>query len=1182
MPVLRTISLLLLALAFAGATRAQQLSQFRMKMVPVQVDTLQLDSLSLLPNSLMLWNGDVRLDTGAYTIDPVSAKLTWKQAPAADSVQAIFRVIPLKLDATRQNKDITNLAQNENFLLDPFNYNPNAKGTTGVVDFGNLDYNGSFSRGLSVGNNQSVVLTSSFNLQLQGSLGQGIEVVAALTDNNVPVQPEGNTQTLQEFDRVFIQITKKPHKLIVGDYEVGNPPGHFMKFYRNLQGGQYSGQFSLTDSISIKTQTSLALAKGRFSRNQLPVTEGNQGPYKLTGANGETFIIVMAGTERVFVNGKQLVRGSGNDYVIDYNLGEITFTPNTIITEDLRVIVEFEYSEQNYFRTFVHTYNEVSVTDKLKLRLNFINEADNRNQAVQADLSQEQKQFLADIGDDLSQAQYPGYKPVAFEPNRILYELTDTVINGIVYDSVFVASVSQEVQLYSVSFAFVGTNSGNYRPANATANGRIFEWIPPVNGVAQGSYEPVIVLVTPKRRQMTTLGLDWAPTATDTFILEGAMNNDDLNTFSKKDQGDNIGVATLAGYKRKINFGAPKTVGVFAADSSLVRMEKQQRWFMLAGATYEFVNRNFNPLDRYRPVEFTRNWNLTGQDSSKTDQHLANGGVILVLNQHGSVGYDLSYYQVTGGVYEGYMHNITSRYDNKGYKLNFRMSLLNAQGSTQDSRFVRPLLTAEKTFFKLKGWRVGGYYEHDNNKRYASGTNSLLASSFVWTDWRVYVANSVSDTAKYHTKLEYIRRLEWRPETTGDALNLYSASNTWNWTGDWTSNPMHNLSWQATYRRFEDRRSTTQELEEFYLGRVQYGLTVLKGAIVTNVLYELGAGQEQRRDFTYLPVPAGEGSYIWNDYNGNGIQEENEFEIATFTNDTMYIRVANPTNEFDPVNITVFNQALNLTPGNVWRGKKGIKGFVAKFNSLTSLQLDRRVFRGANISPFNPFVFDIDETALVALNANVRNSIFFNRTDTKYNLEYTIQDNRSKLNLSTGFDVRTIREHLFRVRSNFVKDFTAIAKATFGNRGGRSGNFADRNYDIRYYTAEPELIYLFKAKFRISLQYVYGRGQNELAGGAGEKTQNQQITIDSRYSIVTKSSISAKFTYAAVQYTGTENSAIEFAMLQGLKAGNNFLWTLGFDRTLAKNIQLNLSYEGRKTGEAKMVHIGRAQIRAIF
>ncbi len=1182
MAVLRVLMVLLLIVMGFSAVRAQQLSQFRMKMVPITGDTLQLDSLSLLPGSLMIWDGDTRLDSSTYRVDAVAGTLVWLQRPELDSIKVVYRVIPLRLDETRQNKDITNLAQTEEFLLDPFSYNPNGRGSTGIIDFGNLDYNGSFSRGLSVGNNQDVVLSSSFNLQLQGNLGQDIEIVAALTDANVPIQPEGNTQTLQEFDRVFIQITKKPHKLIVGDYEVGGPPGHFMKFYRNLQGAQYSGQFDITDSISLRTQTSLALAKGRFSRNQLAVTEGNQGPYKLTGANGETFIIVMAGTERVYVNGRQLVRGSENDYVMDYNLGEITFTPNVLITEDLRVIVEFEYSEQNYFRTFVSTNNEFAVTDKLKLKFSFFNEADNRNQPVQADLSQEQKQFLADLGDDLGGAEFPGYKPTAYEPNRVLYELRDSSVNGVIYDSVFVFSTATEGQLYSVTYAFVGTNRGNYRPANATANGRIFEWIAPSNGVPQGTYEPVIILVTPKRRQMTVLGLDWAPTATDTIILEGALNNDDLNTFSDKDQGDNIGLATLAGYKRRINFGAPKTVNYYTPDSTLIRTEKVQRWYMMAGGTYEFVNRNFNPLDRYRHVEFNRNWNLTGQDSIPLDQHLANGGVNLLWSEHGTVGYDLGYYEIVGGTYQGYMHNITSRYDNKGYRLNFRLSLLNSESTREDSRFIRPFLTAEKTFAKLKGWRLGGYYEHDNNKRFTPGTNDLLLSSFVFTDWRVYVANSISDTAKYHTKLEYIRRLEWRPETTGDSLNLFSASNTWNWTGDWTSNPVHNLSWQATYRRFEDRTNASLELETFYLGRIQYGLTVLKGAITTNILYELGAGQEQRRDFTYLPVPAGEGNYIWNDYNGNGLQEENEFEIATLTSDTMYIRVANPTNEFDPVNITVYNQVLTLTPGNVWRGEKGIKGFVARFNTMTSIQLDRRVFTGAEISPFNPFVFNVEDTALVALNANVRNSIFFNRTETKYNFEYTLQENRNKLNLSTGFDVRTLREHLFRVRSNFVKDFTAIAKATFGKRGGLSGNFADRNYDINYYTAEPELIYLFKAKFRISLQYLYGRSENTLTGGLGERTRTQQMTVDSRFSVVTKSSISLRLTYAAVQYTGAANTAIEFAMLQGLKAGNNFLWVLGFDRSLAKNIQLNLSYEGRKTGEAKMVHIGRAQIRAIF
>jgi len=53
-------------------------------------------------------------------------------------------------------------------------------------------------------------------------------------------------------------------------------------------------------------------------------------------------------------------------------------------------------------------------------------------------------------------------------------------------------------------------------------------------------------------------------------------------------------------------------------------------------------------------------------------------------------------------------------------------------------------------------------------------------------------------------------------------------------------------------------------------------------------------------------------------------------------------------------------------------------------------------------------------------------------------------------------------------------------------------------------------------------------------------------------------------------------------MLNGLQNGRNLLWDVTFDRQLAKNIQINLSYEGRKTGLAKVVHTGRAQVVANF
>jgi hypothetical protein len=73
-----------------------------------------------------------------------------------------------------------------------------------------------------------------------------------------------------------------------------------------------------------------------------------------------------------------------------------------------------------------------------------------------------------------------------------------------------------------------------------------------------------------------------------------------------------------------------------------------------------------------------------------------------------------------------------------------------------------------------------------------------------------------------------------------------------------------------------------------------------------------------------------------------------------------------------------------------------------------------------------------------------------------------------------------------------------------------------------------------------------------------------------------------KFSFIDVRYKGVKNIPVEFALLEGLQNGNNYLWQMSLEKTLKRNIQWNLSYEGRKTGIANIVHVGRAQVRANF
>ena len=61
--------------------------------------------------------------------------------------------------------------------------------------------------------------------------------------------------------------------------------------------------------------------------------------------------------------------------------------------------------------------------------------------------------------------------------------------------------------------------------------------------------------------------------------------------------------------------------------------------------------------------------------------------------------------------------------------------------------------------------------------------------------------------------------------------------------------------------------------------------------IQTTVAYETASGTIAQQEFTYLEVNPGQGVYMWNDYNNNGIQELQEFEIAAFPDQDMAQRM---------------------------------------------------------------------------------------------------------------------------------------------------------------------------------------------------------------------------------------------------------------------------------------------------
>ena len=204
-------------LALAGKaqqpTQPKPVSNLRVKQLTNFKDSIALDTLSIIPSSFSI----VNVPDSLYRLDYVRGVLYWKIKPLSDTVLVTYRVFPYRLNSVLKRIDFDSIVKYT--AITPYNepVNTNSKG---IFNFGNIEYNGSFGRGIAFGNNQDAVVNSNFNLQLNGMLADSIEIAAAITDNNIPIQPDGTTQQLNEFDQVFLQFRKKNWQLNLGYIDI--------------------------------------------------------------------------------------------------------------------------------------------------------------------------------------------------------------------------------------------------------------------------------------------------------------------------------------------------------------------------------------------------------------------------------------------------------------------------------------------------------------------------------------------------------------------------------------------------------------------------------------------------------------------------------------------------------------------------------------------------------------------------------------------------------------------------------------------------------------------------------------------------------------------------------------------------------------------------------------------------
>lgn len=1161
----RYVILVLLNLLFGRMGLAQELNNLRiLKFIPSK-DTLVLDSMSVIPGSFVLMKGEQVISGTKYYLDEFASTFYFRSAGIdsvnpTDSLLMVFRVYPLSFSKPRYLRDRRVLDKKDAKAGDIFYTERPSEKNTSLFGLEGLTRSGSISRGISIGNNQDAVVNSSLNLQIAGRIAGNIEILAAITDENIPVQADGNTQQLQEFDRVFIQLNNDKHKLIAGDYDVRNPDGYFLRYFKKAQGGIYSYAETVQregkSPLKVSAGIGAAVSRGKFARNVINGIESSQGPYRLRGAENELFIVVMSNSERVFIDGQLLNRGQDRDYVIDYNTAEVTFTTRRLINKDMRIVIEFQYSDRNYARTLLTGFAGVK-SEKLQAGINLYSEQDSKNQPLQQDLTTDDKKVLAAAGDSLQLAFSTSGDSVAFNVNEILYARIDTTVSAQLYPGVYLYSASPDSAFYRVSFSNVGQGKGDYIAVDGVANGRIYKWIAPVNGLSQGIYAPISLLVSPKQRQMASGYINYAFSKNTKMGVELAASKDDINRFSTKDKANDDGVAAK----------------FFLDHRQAIHKNKTDGWDFVAKLQTEMNDEKFRPVEVYRAVEFARDWN-TGSLLSFDKELLSNVQVGLSHPKTGDMNYGFrSLFR--GNAYRGFMHTLTGNVRPGKWTAKWEGSLLNTNGSVFQSSFLRH---RDEITRSVGSWIPGIRFEQERNAQQLTGRDSLATGSFHFRIADVFFTRP--DTVKLMVKGGFTRRED--DGLKGNTFVKATVADMANVGIGWSKNLNQRISLLVNYRNLKviDTLYTAVGPEESATGRLDYSLTTGKGALSLSSFYEGGTGREPRRLYSFIEVTPGTGAYSWNDYNGDGVPQLNEFEIAVFSDQANYIRIFSTTDEYVKVFFNQFNAVLNFNPAALYATQD--KPFWTRFSILSSVRFDNRITAEGGLDAWNPFPRSIADTVLLSTQSNSRHTLFFDRSSSKFAADISWQDQQTRQLLASGLETRSQEFYATTIRWNMTTWLGWQEKIEIGKKSSNADAFTSRNFIIDGKENDTKLNFQPGNTYRFTLSYRYKEKENVEPEGQNEKAVLNDFGIEWRYNSIKKGLINARFNLVSIRYNGDANTSIAFEMLEGLKAGQNLTWGLSIQRNIGSGLQLSITYDGRKPASTKVIHTGGAQVRAFF
>ena len=1034
-----------------------------------------------------------------------------------------------------------------------------------------LQRRGSITRGVSAGSNRDVGIESGLRLELSGEIADGVGIRALLSDQNTPIVPEGTTRRLEEFDRVLIEIDAPVGAVTLGDVDhvVSGPA--FARLSRRVQGAAVSSRVFSPEGGRPGgfVRAAGAVSRGRFRSQVLNVQEGVQGPYRLTGAEGEPFVLVIPGSETIYWDGVPLTRGENDDYVVDYATGEIRFTSNRIVSEERRVLAEFEYSTSQFTRTLVSSHAEVHFWEgargpRVRIGSAFIQEADGSRFLDEAGLRSADSLALAQAGD--SPSFRSGAERVVFDPEApfVQYILRDTLRADGSVDTFFVAIERRPEageSVYRVRFTHVGDGLGDYIRAGHTLNGIAYEYV----GRGRGSYLPVRRLPQPMQHNLFDVYGSVAVIPNVEVFGEWARSFQDLNRLSPLDAEDDAGSAYEAG----------------------VRVSPIELWERIEVSgmyRHRRLDRHFSPFDRIRPVEFGRQWNL---DVGSTPA----SGIPDAREATDEVSFRLSDIYFGDASFEAARFNLGDHFSAERRAMTIAatplgLSTAEYQGewidsrnafSLEDGNWQRHLGSVRMPIPRLN-LTPGLEIEHEDRRQRHLDTDSLTAGAFRFT--------RITPGVQWHgLGLDLGAEISFRDEDGVIGGQMIDADRSTTVSSDLRFDA-DRLSGEA---RIGYRTKTYSDRFRAEMARADQNSLLIRSAfrwrphpraVDANVSYEASSERTPLLQEIYIRTGPELGEYVWEDFNGDGIIQIDELIPERTPNEGVYARTFVPTDSLVS-SISVNARAeLRLDGNAAWRGNDGWQGVLSHISSRSVVEV-LETTRAQDITRIYllhlPRYRDPDNT----INGRLRilQDISLWPRGRRGGVDLTHSQVRSLNNRTAGLEEQFISTWRIDARWQPGSAWTTrLGLARERNRQD-SRQFASRQFSITGFRLEPEVIFRAGDRLRfstpVSLAWKHDARQDRSARVA-------RLPLDVLFQVPRRLSWNTRLELANVNLTGDYVGMAQYELTDGRGPGTSWMWGSSLRYSINQYLRVTLQYDGRSATDAPVVHALRMEISVVF